>query len=77
MIDNYTQKEPIVPHPTIRDLFHFSDMMHARPIRPHKTKELPNSFGLTGLAPVAWHSLHLSLHITSRMLFIFNLRNRG
>src|SRR6185503_11168288 len=48
-------------------------MMHARPIRPHKTKQLPNSFGLTGSAPVAWHKLRLSLYITSRMLFVLNL----
>ena len=48
-------------------------MMHARPIRSHKTKQLPNSFGLTGLAPVARHNLRLSLYITSRILFILNL----
>ena len=48
-------------------------MMHARSILPHKTKQLPNSFGLTRLAPVAWHKLHLSLYITSRMLFVLNL----
>src|SRR6185312_15038766 len=48
-------------------------MIHARPIRPHKTKQLPNSFGLTGLTPVAWHKLRLSLYIFSRILFVFNL----
>src|SRR6185312_6707051 len=48
-------------------------MIHARPIRPHKTKHLPNSFGLTGLTPVAWHKLRLSLYIFSRILFVFNL----
>jgi len=48
-------------------------MMHARPIRPHKIKQLPNSFGLTGLTPVAWHKLRLSLYIFSRILFVFNL----
>src|SRR6185437_8014335 len=48
-------------------------MMHARLIRPHKTKQLPNSFGLTGLAPVAWHKLRLSLYIFSQILFVFNL----
>src|SRR6185437_7448994 len=48
-------------------------MMHARPIRPYKTKQLPNSFGLTGLAPVAWHKLRLSLYIFSRILFVFIL----
>ena len=48
-------------------------MIHARPIHPHKTKQLPNNFGLTGLAPVAWHKLRLSLYIFSRILFVFNL----
>ena len=53
-------------------------MMHARPIRPHNTKQLPNSFGLTGLTPVAWHKLRLSLYIFSRILFVFlTYRNRG
>ena len=52
-------------------------MMHARPIHPHKTKQLPNSFGLTGLAPVAWHKLRLSLYITSRMLFVLSLSQSG
>jgi len=42
-------------------------------------KQLPNSFGLTGLAPVAWHNLRLSLciYIASRVLTVLNLRNRG
>ena len=42
-------------------------MMHARPIRPHKEKQLSNSVGLTGLEPVAWHNLWLSLYISSRI----------
>ena len=52
-------------------------MMHARPIRPHKTKQLPNSFGLTELAPVAWHKLRLSLYIFNRILFVLNLSKSG
>jgi len=52
-------------------------MMHARPIRSHKTKQLPNSFGLTGLAPVAWHKLRLSLYIFNRILFVLNLSKSG
>ena len=52
-------------------------MMHARPIRPHKIKQLPNSFGLTGLAPVAWHKLRLSLYIFNRILFVLNLSKSG
>ena len=42
--------------------FNYMSMMYARPNRPPKEKQLPNSFGLTGLAPVAWHSLRLSLY---------------
>ena len=52
-------------------------MMHARPIRPHKIKQLPNSFELTGLAPVAWHKLRLSLYIFNRILFVLNLSKSG
>ena len=52
-------------------------MIHARPIRPHKTKQLPNSFGLTGLAPVDWHKLRLSLYIFNRILFVLNLSKSG
>ena len=60
--------------------FNFMSMMHARPNRPPKEKkQLPNSFGLTGLAPVAWHNLRLSLYIyiASRVLTVLNLHNRG
>jgi hypothetical protein len=59
--------------------FSFMNMMHARPKRPPKGKQLPNSFGLTGLAPVAWHNLRLSLYIyiSIRVLTVLNLRNRG
>src|SRR6185312_4490174 len=52
-------------------------MIHARPIHPHKTKQLSNSFGLAGLAPVAWHKLRLSLYIFSRILFVPNLSKSG
>jgi len=57
--------------------FQIKIMMHARPIRPHKIKQLPNSFGLTGLAPMAWHKLRLSLYIFNRILFVLNLSKPG
>ena len=57
--------------------FQIKIMMHARPIRPHKIKQLPNSFGLTGLAPMAWHKLRLSLYIFNRILFVLNLSKSG
>ena len=57
--------------------FQIKIMMHARPIRPHKIKQLPNSFGLTGLAPMAWHKLRLSLYIFNRILFVPNLSKSG
>ena len=57
---------PTLTLPTNPHLFsvavNYMSMMHARPNRPPK-EQLPNSFGLTGLAPVAWHNLRLSLYI--------------